>query len=202
MAKDSRSSVTKLILLGLHWSSQVAHGPVCHYLFHTSPNLDGNGLSLYHREVKGTWGSHSIFSLASSPSWRSGIALFPKLENFCVIRRSITVTRWKAQPSGNLCMSSLLSVALQFMYTVYCVIPEISLSISPVVLGLLGAWALGQELVVSDPHFQNVLLFIIGSDTGIIFRVLPAPFPFTHQKVFSTCVSITSWFLFLRDFLQ
>lgn len=68
-------------------------------------------------------------------------------------------------------------------------------------LGLLGAWALGQELVVSDPHFQNALLFIIGSDIGIIFPVFPAPSTFTQQKAFSTCVSITSWFLFFRRFL-
>ena len=70
--------------------------------------------------------------------------------------------------------------------------PGIALSISPV----------DKNWIVLILIFHNVLLFIIGSDIGIIFTVLPAPSSCTAQKTFSTCASITSWFQYLRRFLE
>ena len=95
-------------------------------------------------EVKGTEGSQSISSLASSSSWRVAISLFPKLENFCVIRRNICVSRGKAWSSECHKMPNLLTVSLLLTYTICCITAGLSLSISPVVLSLFLPLAIGR----------------------------------------------------------
>ena len=80
MANGEQEIGDQIVISQLKQTPQDVHGPVCHYLSHASPNLDGNDLSLSVWEVKCTQGSQSISSLASPSSWRATIV--PKTGEF------------------------------------------------------------------------------------------------------------------------